>query len=106
MRGLGRYLKVTLDKGTLLIPKTGKYPEVYMDADFILNWDKYESLDRDTARSRHGYITMYNVFTLLWKYKFQTDITLSSTESEYTVLAYALRGLIPKMQLMKEPNRA
>ena len=54
MRGLGRYLKVTLDKGTLLIPKTGKYPEVYMDADFILNWDKYESLDRDTARSRHG----------------------------------------------------
>jgi hypothetical protein len=35
----------------------------------------------------------------------QTEIALSSTESEYTGLSYELRDAIPIMQLMKEMRR-
>ena len=65
----------------MLRPKTGKYLDVYVDADFNGNWDKDKSLDRGTARSNHSYIIMYAGFPLLWKSQFQNGITLSSTES-------------------------
>ena len=32
----------------------------------------------------------------------QTEIALSSTESEYTELSYALREVIPIMEILKE----
>ena len=35
----------------------------------------------------------------------QTEIALSSTESEYTGLSYALREAIPIMQLIEEMSR-
>ena len=56
---LGRYLKGTRDKGTLFRPKTGKYPEVYVDANFDENWNKYDSLEIDIERSIQGYIIMF-----------------------------------------------
>ena len=74
-----------------------------MDASFCGDWDPTEATnDRDTARSRHGYIINYAGCPLLWKSQLQTQIALSSTESEYTGLSYALRDAIPIMQLLKE----
>ena len=58
--------------------------------------------NRDTARSRHGYILLYYGCPLIWKSQTQTEIALSSTESEYTGLSYALREAIPLMTLLKE----
>jgi hypothetical protein len=81
--------------------------EVYVDADFSGNWDQKESQDRDTARSRHGYIIMYAGCAVLWKSQMQTERALLSTESEYTGLSYALRAIdaIPIMELLKEMKR-
>lgn len=76
--------------------------EVYVDANFSGNWHAEESWDRDTARSRHGFIVMYAGCPILWKSQLQTEIALSSTESEYTGLSYALRDAIPIMELLKE----
>ena len=73
-----------------------------MDADFAGNFDKDDTASRDTARSRHGYIIMYKNCPISWKSQLQTEICLSSTESEYTGLSYALREVIPIMQLIKE----
>ena len=56
----------------------------------------------DTARSQHGYVIKYAGCPLLWKSQLQTEIALSSTESEYTGLSYALRDAIPIMELLKE----
>jgi len=57
IRWLARYLKGTRDKGTTFTPDGNKGLEVFVDADFAGNWDKEEApYDRDTARSRHGYI--------------------------------------------------
>ena len=42
---------------------------------------------------------------LTWKSQLQTEITLSSTESEYTGLSYALREAIPIMQTLTEMKK-
>jgi hypothetical protein len=99
---LGRYLKGTRDKGTILCPVKDKdMVEIYVDADFAGNWDSNETWDRDTARSRHGYIISYAGCPIIWKSQLQTEIAKSSTESEYTGLSYALRDAIPMMELLK-----
>ena len=86
-------MKGTHDKGTIMRPISGKELEVYVDASFCGDWD---------PRLQHGYIINYSGCPLLWKSQLQTEIALSSTESEYTGLSYALRDAIPIMQLLKE----
>jgi len=77
-----------------------------VDADFSGNWDpKSPEKDRDTARSRHGYIIMYEGAPILWKSQLQTEIALSSTESEYIGISYALREVIPLMELLREMKK-
>jgi hypothetical protein len=102
LRWLGRYLRATRHKGTILRPCYDKDMEIYVDADFAGNWDANETWDRDTARSRHGYIISYAGCPVIWKSQLQTEIALSSTESEYTGVSYALRDAIPMMELLKE----
>ena len=75
---------------------------MFVDADFAGNWNPKEANDRDTARSRHGYIIMYKGCPILWKSQLQGEIALSSTESEYIGLSYALREVIPLMKLLNE----
>ena len=67
VRWLGRYLKLTADKGTIFTPSHEKGLEVYVDADFAGNRHKDETHDRDTARSRHGYFIMYGGCPIMWK---------------------------------------
>ena len=103
IRHLGRYLSGTRDKGTTFIPDIKKGLEVYVDADFMGNWDASEAnQDRDTARSRHGYIIQYAGCPLVTKSQLQTEVCLSTTESEYTGLSYALREAIPIIRLLDE----
>lgn len=74
-----------------------------MDADFAGNWDATEALnDRDTARSRHGYIISYTGYPIVWKSQLQTEITLSSTESEYTCMSHSFRDAILIVELFNE----
>ena len=76
--------------------------QLFVDADFSGNWSRAESTDRDTARSRHGYIILYNGCPLLWKSQMQTEIALSSTESEYIGISSGLRDVIPIMRTLTE----
>ena len=64
---------------------------MWVDADFSGNWNRSESEYRETSRSRHVYVTMYEGCPILHKDQLQTEIALSGTESEYTGLYYALR---------------
>jgi len=105
IRWLARYLKGTRDEGFYMKPDLKKGIEVYVDADFAGNWDKAESLRPDTARSRHGYIVKFLGCPIVWKSQLQTEIALSSSESEYTGLSYALREAIPVMNLVNEISR-
>ena len=103
VRWLVRYLIGTSKMGYFIDPKCDKGLEVYVDADFSGNWDPVApEKDRDTARSRHGYFIMYLGAPIIWKSQLQTEIALSSTESEYTGLSYALREALPIMNLLRE----
>ena len=100
---LARYLKGTRDKGTIFRSDSKRGLEVFVDASFAGNWDKNEvGNDPDTACSRHGYIIMYAGCPIIWKSQLQMEIVLSSTESKYTRLLYALREGIPIMDLLDE----
>ena len=58
---------------------------MYIDADFCGKWDaKGELNDRDTARSKNGYIVSYAGCPIVWKSYLHTEVCLSTTESEYT----------------------
>jgi len=86
----------------ILSPNSKRGLEVFVDADFAGNWDPDETEDRDTARSRHGYLILFAGCPIVWKSQLQTEVALSSTESEYTGLSYALRDAIPIINPFKE----
>ena len=48
---------------------------------------------------------MYEGCPMIWKSQLQTEIALSSTESEYIGISYAMREVIPIMELLKEMKR-
>ena len=102
IRWIARYLKGTREKGFVMSPDQTKGIEVYVDADFSGNWHRDDSSDVSTARSRHGYIIKYMNCPIIWKSQLQHEIALSSTESEYTGLSYALREVIPIINLLQE----
>jgi hypothetical protein len=60
----------------------------------------------DTARSRSGYVIKYANCPLLWVSRLQTEISLSTTESDYVSLSTALRDVIPIMHLIEELRQA
>ena len=102
VKWLGRYLKNTVNRGITIEPDDSKGLEVFVDSDFAGLWDRTDTDNRDTARSRHGYIIMYNRVPIVWKSQLQSEIAMSTTEAEYTGLSYALREAIPIMNLLKE----
>ena len=102
VRWLARYLKGTRDEGIILEPDESKHLNMYVDADFAGNWNRDEAEERDNARSRHGYAITYMNCPIVWKSQMQTEIALSSTESEYIGLSQGLREAIPLMRILDE----
>ena len=83
-------------------PQEGSF-DVYVDADFAGNWNQKEADKHNyTARSRHGYVVMFAKCPILWASQLQTEVALSSTESEFIGLYMAMRTTISLMELVKE----
>ena len=66
----------------------------YMDADFCGSYKKETSDYPNVCRSRTGYAIFSNDCPIIWKYKLQTEIALSTTKAEYIALYQAARYLI------------
>ena len=102
VRYIVRYLMTTRDKGLILKPNGHSFV-CYVDADFQGGWDiKTATEDSTTAKSRTAYIVMYGGCPIVWASKMQTDIALSTTESEYSALSEAAREVLWLMGLMTE----
>ena len=97
-----QYVIGTKDKGMSFKVDKSKGLEVYVDSDFEGSWDKSDSLNNDTARSRHGHFITYNGVPLIWKSQLQDEIALNTTEAEYTALSYSLREASPIINLLEE----
>jgi Reverse transcriptase (RNA-dependent DNA polymerase) len=99
---IGRYLQGTVNKGIICRPSHESF-HCYCDADFCGQWDPaIAENDPTTARSRSGYIVMYGGCPIIWASKLQTEIALSSTESEHVSLSQSLREVLPLMRLVQE----
>jgi hypothetical protein len=100
---LCRYLAGNRDKGMIYKPTVEDSFECHVDANWIGDWDPKEAPnDPDTARSRTGYVISYAGCPVLWASRLQTQIALSTTESEYIALSSALREVIPLMEITRE----
>jgi hypothetical protein len=76
--------------------------EVCADADFSGTWHAEESWDRDTARSRHGFMVMRAGCPMPWKSQLRAEVALSSTESEHAGLSHKSRDAMPTMKSLKK----
>jgi hypothetical protein len=100
---LCRYLAATKDKGLIFRADSSKSFEVHVDCDFAGNWVKEDAMnDPSTAKSRTGYVISYGGCPVIWASKLQTEVVLSSTESEYVGLSESLRIAIVMMSLLTE----
>jgi Reverse transcriptase (RNA-dependent DNA polymerase)/GAG-pre-integrase domain len=103
---IGRYLLGTSDKGIICTPTNASF-DCYCDADFCGLWNKdIAEHDSSTARSRSGFLVLYANCPVVWASKLQTEIALSSTESEYVSLLQSLREVLPLMRLIQELAQA
>jgi hypothetical protein len=100
---LVRYLVGTAEEGIYLRPDVSRAMEVHVDCDFAGNWNREDAHnDASTAKSRTGYVITYAGCPVMWASKLQTEVTLSTTESEYVGLSESLRSAIFVMNLIRE----
>ena len=97
-----RYLKGTKDKGIILNADKTRGIECYVDASFAPGWKAEDANEASNLLSRTGYIIYYASVPVHWCSKMQSEITLSTAESEYVALSQAMRETIPFMRLMTE----
>ena len=104
LKYIGKYLKGTRDKGIILKPsKSSKLDiECYVDADFGGLWNAEDEQDPHCVRSRTGFVILVAGCPVFWKSKLQTEIALSTMESEYIALSQSCRELLPLQDLVKE----
>ena len=100
-----RYLHGTKDRGIIFNPDPKRGLECFVDADFAGGWNILEPGNPDNVLSRTGFVIYYAGCPILWKSKLQTEIALSTTESEYIALSQAMRDVIPMMALLLEINK-
>ena len=100
-----RYLKYLRQVGQLGIcykPDKSKSLENYVDASFAGEWNKSWSTEPSSVMSRTGYVILYANCLIIWSSKLQTEIALSTTESEYIALSQSLRDVLPLIDLLNE----
>jgi hypothetical protein len=97
-----RYLLDTKDKGLIFTPDVSRGLEVYVDADFAGGWKDGDHSSPESVLSRTGFVIMYAGCPITWSSKLQTEIALSTTESEYIALSTSMRETIPFLNLLKE----
>jgi hypothetical protein len=91
---IARYLKGSSDKGTIVKPSGRLNIDSWADADFAGLYGIEPSSDRNSARSRTGWITCLGDCPLLWKSQLQGPVAQSTLEAEYIALSDCLRTVV------------
>ena len=100
-----QYLKGTNDKGIILKSNPTEGIKCFVDVVFARG-DCNESRDDSVSVfSRTGYVIFYVGCLVLWGYKMQSGISLSTVEAEYVALSTAMRDLIPFTDQVKELSK-
>jgi hypothetical protein len=75
---------------------------MFVDADFAGRWHREYSHLRDSTLSRTGYVITFCGCPISWASKLQSEIALSTTESEYIALSSATRELLPLRRILQD----
>ena len=90
VKRVGGYLLDTRDKGMIYRPDITRGLECYVDADFAGVWKDGNHDSPESVLSRTGFVIMYAGCPITWGSKLQTEIAMSTTESEYIALSSAM----------------
>eukprot|EP00957_Ditylum_brightwellii_P060920 4624134-Ditylum_brightwellii.AAC.1 len=89
IRRITKYLTGTANRGVVYNPERGI--ECHVNADFAGSWSKTDTDNPENLMSRPGCIVFYAGCPVLWSSKLQTEIALSTAETEYIALSTAMR---------------
>jgi hypothetical protein len=90
------------DKGTIVTPTGDLSLDCFVDADFAGLHGCDPDHSDTSAKPRTGYIITLGGCPILWKSQLQTEISLSTLESEYSALSASMRTLLPLCDLLGE----
>ena len=97
-----RYLKGTRSQGLILRPSDSIAVDCFVDADFLGLYGAEDVDDPMSVRSRTGYVILLANCPLLWSSRLQSEISVSTLESEFVALSASMRSLIPMKRLVRE----
>jgi len=90
-----RYLLKTRDRGMVIAPESNLKLDCFCDADFAGLYGHEDDQDPGSAQSRSRYVCTLGEIPFLWGSKMQTEIALSTLESEHIACSTAMRELVP-----------
>lgn len=99
---IAQYLLATKHQGLSLKPTQSFALEMFVDADFAGRWHREYSHLRVNVLSRTGFIVTFCGCPVSWSSKLQSDIVLSTTESEYIALSSGVRELLPLRRILQD----
>ena len=97
-----RYLQQTKDKGMIVRPTGDLSIDCYVDADFAGLHGRDPDASPTSAKSRTGYVITLGGCPILWRSHLQTEISLSTLESEYSALSASMRTILPLRSMLLE----
>ena len=90
-----KYLKSTKKQGLILRPSQELSIDLMVDADFAGMYSTEDTQTPLSVKSRTGFVINFAGCPLLYVSKIQSEIALSTTESETIALSQGIRALIP-----------
>ena len=93
---------MTKDRGIDFRPNCKKGLECFVYADYAAGKSKADAQNPDNLLSRTGYVLFYADCSVVFISRMQTEIALSTAESEYIARSMAMSDVISLMQLKKE----
>ena len=92
---IGRCLVDNPYRGVIYTIDKSRGLEVYVDADFSGGWNMAYSTNADNVLSITGFVIFCAGCPVIWISKLQTEIALSTAESEYVAMSQLLREALP-----------
>ena len=97
-----RFLKGTIDQGTILTPLGKLTFDLHCDGDFAGLYRYDPPTEPSSAKSRIGYVIRLSDCPVVWKSQLLQSVALSTTEVEYAALSISLRTFIPIQYILEE----
>ena len=96
------YLKGTTNKGMIIKPSGKLTLEMWCDADYAGLYHHDPDTSASAAKSCGAFLITLSDVPFFWKMQLHSEITLSTTEAEYSTLSMSLHALLPIRDLLLE----